>query len=100
VCHEEKTRNPFSESVLFGLLSYARKEEKNTKQPTDPIYAAATISRNAGEIMRACLLLKYEDGTYDAVWNGLIRTCVACLEMMENFQNLSTKPSTDEEKNG
>ena len=61
--------------------------------PADPVHAAAIIAEEAGELVRACNQVTYENGTYEQVQKELVQTAAMCLRMMKNFSNLRTSPS-------
>ncbi len=66
------------------LEELERAENKHPLWPTDVIHAAAIISEESGELMRAALQWNYENGNQDELKEEAIQTAAMCIRFLQH----------------
>lgn len=62
-------------------------EEKHPKWPTKAIDQAAIVCEESGELIRAALKMKYEDGDPLQFENEAIQTGAMCIRILKNLKD-------------
>ncbi len=62
-----------------------RAKRKHPNYPKDIFVQLAIMQEEAGEVTRAVLHYKYENGSIDNVREELIQTAAMCVRMLENL---------------
>lgn len=62
--------------------------QKHPEYPTDKVHAAAIVSEESGELVRACLQYTYEKGRYYDMHREAIQTAGACFRFLLNAPEL------------
>ena len=63
-----------------------RAEIKHPDFPDDMFHQLAIMQEEAGEVTKAVLQYKYEDGTYEHIQEELIHTAAMCMRMLQNMK--------------
>lgn len=63
-----------------------RAEKKHPDFPDDMFHQLAIMQEEAGEVTKAVLQYKYEDGTYEHIKEELIHTAAMCMRMLQNMK--------------
>ncbi|MEL6931434.1 MAG: hypothetical protein AAFO95_22845 [Cyanobacteria bacterium J06600_6] len=72
------------ESIVRELM---RAETKHPDWPTDPIHAGAIVSEEAGELIRECLQISYEEGDKKLAAKEAIQTAVTAIRFLQNLDS-------------
>lgn len=62
-----------------------RAEEKHPVYPSNIFEQLAIMQEEAGEVTKAVLHQKYENGSLEEVENELIQTAAMCIRMLKNM---------------
>lgn len=72
------------EHILTAVLEEVeRAKAKFPQWPTDPIHAAAIVSEESGELIRAAVMHTYEGGSELECYKEAVQTAVVALRFME-----------------
>jgi hypothetical protein len=74
--------NTITENILTELK---RAEVKFPFWPTDVIYAAAIVNEESGELIRAALQLKYENGNISELKKEAIQCAAMCIRFLKHI---------------
>lgn len=82
--------SPVKRIVNKILDEVERAENKHPDWPTDMVYAAAIVSEESGELMRACVQheMESEFGCITEVETEAIQTAATCVRLLSNTGNL------------
>lgn len=75
------------------LREFERAERKFPTFPKDIIHAAAIVSEEAGELVRAANQVTYEKGHYVDVMKEAVQTGAMALRFILNFCHFEERPS-------
>lgn len=67
------------------LEELQRAEAKHPKWPKDVIHAAAIVSEESGELIRAAVQYTYEDGNKKDLEKEAIQTAATCIRFLKNL---------------
>lgn len=76
-----------------------RAEKKHPNFPTDMFHQLAIMQEEAGEVTKAVLHYKYEDGTFEHIREELIQTAAMCMRMLQNVTECKL-PTHAKRRNG
>jgi hypothetical protein len=73
--------------LLPSILHEVRRAEQiHPEWPDDIIYAAAIVSEESGELIRAAIRFKYEEGaTKEEIRKEAIQTAATCIRLLKNL---------------
>lgn len=74
--------NTITENILTELK---RAEVKIPFWPTDVIHAAAIVNEESGELIRAALQLKYENGNISELKKEAIQCAAMCIRFLKHI---------------
>lgn len=66
------------------LEELERAEKKHQQWPVDVIHAAAIITEESGELMRAALQWNYENGQQEELKKEAIQTAAMCIRFLQH----------------
>lgn len=61
-------------------------EEKHPHFPDDIIHASAIVCEESGELIRAAIQARYENGNIDAVKKEAIQTAATCIRLLNTIK--------------
>ena len=70
--------------IKLILKEVARAEEKHPNWPKDQVYAAAIVSEESGELMRAAVQFEMENGDIRPLYEEAIQTAATCIRLLKN----------------
>jgi NTP pyrophosphatase (non-canonical NTP hydrolase) len=71
-----------------SLLEVDRAEKKHPDWPRDLVYAGAIVAEESGELIRACVQSKFEQGDREEVRKEAIQTIATCIRLLKNMDRL------------
>jgi hypothetical protein len=75
------------EHIMAAILSeLERSKAKFPQWPTDPIHAAAIVSEESGELIRAAVMHTYEGGSERECYKEAIQTAVVTIRFLEGIE--------------
>lgn len=75
------------EHILQAVITeLERAKAKFSKWPTDPIHAAAIVSEESGELIRAALMHVYENAPESDCYKEAIQTAAMALRFLEGIE--------------
>lgn len=75
------------EHILTAVLTeLERAKSKFPQWPTDPIHAAAIVSEESGELIRAAVMHVYENAPESDCYKEAIQTAVVALRFLEGIE--------------
>ena len=66
-------------------LELVRAKNKHPDWPEDVIHCAAIVSEESGELIRAAIQFKYENGTQEEMRKEAIQTATMAIRFLLNF---------------
>jgi hypothetical protein len=70
--------------VAAMLMELEKATEKHPNWPKDKVHAAAIVTEESGELMRAALQFHYEEGRYYDMHKEAIQTGAMCIRFLIN----------------
>lgn len=90
---EEINALPIDERILLLIMAELEKaEEKHPIWPKDMIHAAAIVGEESGELIRAALQFKYENGEAKEAFTEAIQTAVTSIRFLKNYHTYIQPP--------
>lgn len=84
--------------MLFAIaIEYIQACRKHPEWPDDEIHQAGIVCEESGELMRAALQYKYEEGEYFGIYKEAIQTGAMALRLLveKKFSESKTSESND-----
>ena len=77
-----------------------RAKGKYPKWPTDPVHAAAIVAEEAGELVKACLELSYNEKKTNIidVRDEAVQTAAMAIRFLQSLDHYEFKPSEQHEQ--
>ena len=76
-----------SSKVMQAIFSeLKRAEELYPGWPDDIIHAAAVVGEEAGELTKACLHFRYQNGNLEECWKEAVQTAAMAIRFLLNME--------------
>jgi len=89
----DENATPSQKIVIHAILRELQKAEaKHPKWPSKNVtHAAAIVSEESGELIKAAIQYDHEGGQYDEIINEAVQTGAMCVRLLNNLNDYKEK---------
>ena len=75
----------YEQRIMKDIAAELKRAREVHTWPTDLVYGAAVVAEEAGELVRAALQYRFEDGKLDAVVEEAIHTAATAIRLLNSI---------------